>query len=318
MAYSTNPNLPKARGNSVALVIRDGLTQSSAARKSGVHRVTIWRWVKKWRELHPGIQLANPNRPNRPIGRYRLVGIRWDVPTTKSTPKTFPSALADWIVARILAVRAKLKRCAEVCFAHLRKEGVPASLSSVKRTFKRNHIYDRKKWGRRPYARNPHRPLPTAPGELVQIDTVHLMNPIAGTRLYVFTIIDLYTRMAYAQVSERILQSSALSAILEAERAFGFSFKMVQCDNGFEFGGDFKSGVEKTGAILRHSRPSRPNDNAHIERFNRTLREECIGQYSAKSPEAIRRSIDKFLRYYNHDRIHLGLQMRTPFEMLQR
>lgn len=318
MAYSINPNLPKARGNSVALVIRDGLSRSVAARKSGVHRVTLWRWVNKWHQLNLNIKLDNPNRPSRPVGRSRFKSIKWDIPTAKSTPKTFPNALADWVVARILAVRATLKRCAEVCFVYLRKEGVPASLSSVKRTFKRNHIYDRKKWDKRSYRRNPRRPLPTAPGELVQIDTVHLVNPITSARVYVFTVIDLYSRMAYAQVSERILPSAALSAILGAERAFGFPFKMVQCDNGAEFGGDFKGGVEKTGAILRHSRPSRPNDNAHVERFNRTLREECIGQYSAKAPEAVRRSIDKYLHYYNHDRIHLGLQMRTPFEMLQR
>lgn len=44
MSYSSNPLLPKARAEAVRLVVEDHLSITTAARKSGVHRTTLWRW----------------------------------------------------------------------------------------------------------------------------------------------------------------------------------------------------------------------------------------------------------------------------------
>ena len=41
------------------------------------------------------------------------------------------------------------------------------------------------------------------PGELVQIDTVHYVNPLDRSKIYIYTVIDLYSRMAYAKASAR-------------------------------------------------------------------------------------------------------------------
>ena len=37
----------------------------------------------------------------------------------------------------------------------------------------------------------------TAPGELIQTDTIHHVDPYSGKRLYYYTVIDLFTRMTY-------------------------------------------------------------------------------------------------------------------------
>ncbi|HCZ4024425.1 TPA: transposase, partial [Staphylococcus aureus] len=59
--------------------------------------------------------------------------------------------------------------------------------------------------------------------------------------------------------------------------------------------------------------------DAHIERFNRTLRKECIGAYNCnKDISFISHKLDRFIDYYNYDRIHLGINLRTPYEMLHR
>ena len=95
---------------------------------------------------------------------------------------------------------------------------------------------------------------------------------------------------------------------------------MVQADNGPEFGRYFEQTLKQDGIQVRHSRLGRPNDNAHIERFNRTIQEECIGsRISSKVATAtLQLKIDRYIDYYNHERIHLGIQYRTPAEMLQR
>jgi transposase InsO family protein len=99
---------------------------------------------------------------------------------------------------------------------------------------------------------------------------------------------------------------------------------VVQADNGVEFGYLFKDRLQAAGIAIRHSRPHRPNDNAHIERFNRTLRQECIGQCmsSLRSLDYVQSKLDSFLDYYNTRRVHLSLECKTPREfareMLQR
>ena len=66
-----------------------------------------------------------------------------------------------------------------------------------------------------------------------------------------------------------------------------------------------------------HSRVRRPNDNAHIERFNRTIQEECVGSTNPFSEELYGKVLS-YLAYYNEERLHLGIQCKAPLEMLQR
>ena len=322
MAYSTNPNLPKARAFALKLLILEGLPLSVVANRCGVHRSTIWRWLGKWKLLNKHRQTANYNRPNRKFGVKSHYGAAlWCVPTECSRAKSHPNAITSDIVELVLTMREKLKRCAEIVWHHLLHEtGIILSLSSVKRIFRRHHIYDRKTKRRRSYHTNIHRPTITKPGDLVQTDTIHLMDPYTKKRIYVYTVIDLYTRMAYASVHTVIRPGLAAKAVLQAEAGFGFRFSVVQSDNGSEFSSYFEEQLKKKDIKTRHSRLHRPNDNAHIERFNRTIQEECTGNYWRRSVplSRLQEEIRKYLDYYNTKRIHLGIQLRTPSEMLQR
>ena len=53
---------------------------------------------------------------------------------------------------------------------------------------------------KRKYRWNEKRPLPTAPGELVQIDTVHYVNPLDRSKIYIYTVIDLYWLFVFGGV----------------------------------------------------------------------------------------------------------------------
>ena len=111
----------------------------------------------------------------------------------------------------------------------------------------------------------------------------------------------------------------AAQAVLEAQDAWGFTISMVQADNGSEYGRYFEQVLHTGGIATRHSRLRRPNDNAHIERFNRTIQTECIGYYWRRSVPLSRQrdTLTAYLDYYNTERVHLGIQMRIPVEMLQ-
>ena len=95
---------------------------------------------------------------------------------------------------------------------------------------------------------------------------------------------------------------------------------MIQADNGPEYSRYFEKKMTASGMRVRHSRLGRPNDNAHIERFNRTIQEECLGSriHSSVATATLQAKIDAYTSYYNHERVHLGLELQTPVAMLQR
>jgi putative transposase len=321
MAYSTNPNLPKARAIAMQLLIREQLPLQVVANRCGVSRSTIWRWKRKWDKLNEHVQLTNDNRPTRSPGlAFRFTACSWLVPTLVSRPRTSPKAIATHIVARVLELRHTLKRCAEVIWHHLvHKDNVRISLSSVRRILRRHHCFDGAR-NKRVRPDNPRRPHVTKPGELVQTDTIHYICPLTKRRRYVYTVIDLYSRMAHAEVHTRILPGLAASAILHAQQVFGFPFSIVQADNGPEFGRYFTQRLASHRITVRHSRLGRPNDNAHIERFNRTIQEECLGNkltYRTTNKQ-VQARLTAYLDYYNTKRVHLGIQCLTPAEMLRR
>ena len=319
MAYSINPHLPKARAIAMRLLIADGLPSAVVANKCGVHRSTIWRWKQKWLELNQNIEQGKPGRPTRKTG-FVAQYYRWSIRTERSTPRSSPHAISKAIVERVLALRAQLKRCAEVIWHHLRwTDGIRISLSSVNRILRRHHEYAgaRKNRVRRD---NPRRPIVTKPGQLVQTDTIHYVCPVSRRRRYVYTVIDLYTRMTYAELHDRVRPGIAAGVIQSAQEAMGFCFAMVQADNGPEFSRYFEQALKRNNVNVRHSRLGRPNDNAHVERFNRTIQEECLGHYldPRTKTTTIQKNINTYLDYYNTKRVHFGLQLRIPAEMLQR
>jgi transposase InsO family protein len=320
MAYSTNPNLPRARALALKLLLLECLPLQVVANKCGVHRSTIYRWKTRWLEINEDQQLENFNRPSRATkNTFRLLACKWIIPTLSSRPLTSPQSISQAIVERILELRTTLKRCGEVIWHYLvYEDGIQVSLSSVHRILKRHHEVNGRKKRVRP--NNPKRPHVSKPGELVQTDTVYYICPMTKRRRYVYTVIDIYTRMTYAECHDRIGPVIAGQVILNAEAKFGFKFAMVQADNGLEFSRFFERRLRAHSIQTRHSRLHRPNDNAHIERFNRTIQDECLGRYITykTSTTNLQTKLNKYLEFYNTKRVHLSLQYKTPLEMLQR
>jgi transposase InsO family protein len=320
MSYSSNPLLPKARADAVRLMVEHQLPVSVAARKSGVHRTTLWRWYKRWLIVNEHVQLDNPNRPNRAtsskISTFRLAACKWVVPTASSRPRSCKHAVSQAVVARICYYRKRYGRCAIVVHAYCIREGTSVSLSTVRRVLNRLGLIAKRKW-KRGYRPPVARPRAEKPGDLVQTDTVHLYDHATKKRTYLYTLVDVYSRWAYTEHSSVLSQTLAAKVVQRGQAYAGFRFSMVQADNGPEYGRHFEELLRANGTAVRHSRVRRPNDNAFIERFNRTIQEECTGSSSPIAAE-LQTKVLGWLAYYNDERLHLGIQCRTPLEMLQR
>ncbi|MBI2057446.1 MAG: DDE-type integrase/transposase/recombinase [Candidatus Yanofskybacteria bacterium] len=288
MSYTKNPYLPRVRRDAADLV-RRGWGVRKVARYVGVSPGTITKWVKK----------------------AKIYGYR-PIPTLSSRPNNHPKQLTKEMIANIVLKRQTIKRSAEVIYQELINEGIKTSLSSVKRTLDRfNLLKKRSPWKR--YHAPTLRPNVEKQGDLVQIDTIHLLTP-EGQRVYVFTLLDVYSRWAYARAYRKSDTRTALNFVRQAEKIALFSFKVLQSDHGSEFSRKFS---EHICSIHRHSRVRRPNDNAHLERFNRTIQEECLDKVS-RTVKDLNSAIKKYIPYYNEKRLHFGLKLQTPNQILMR
>lgn len=285
MAYTTNPNAPKVRRDAVLFSDTHGVR--TTARRYGVSPGTISKWRK----------------------RAKIVGLH-PIPTRSSRPKQSPRALDRKLVRLIIDKRLAINRSAEVVHQSLREDGVTVSLMSVKRTLDRAHLTRKRSPWKRYHAPTP-RPHADAPGALVQADTVHLA--IQGkTVLYVFTCIDVYSRWAYARVYTKANTHTATQFIKQAQVAAPFLFRCIQTDNGSEFSTHF---TERIQVRHRHTRVRQSNDNAHIERFNRTLREECLDVLPINL-KVMNQHLPLYLKHYVETRHHFGINLQKPIQLL--
>jgi len=289
MAYTTNPNLPKVRRDAVNLVKYRGWSMRKVARHIGVEPSTISRWSK------------------------RSQGTGWvPIPTQSSRPHHHPDEIEEAIIAKVIEYRLKYKRCAKVIHYLLQRDGISISLSSVERIFRRKKLVEH------PYTRTPHkyppRPLPERPGILIEVDTI--VDGPHTDRLYVYTLIDVCSRIAFAAPAFHANTFNSIKFLEKAVREIPFEIKTIQSDHGAEFSRRFTERLLRRGFSHRHSRIRTPTDNGHLERFNRTIQEECLNRVP-RDLKLYKREIGEYLHYYNHERPHMALDMKTPMEVLR-
>jgi len=292
MPYSNNPNLPRVRMQAVELVLYHHWSQRKVARYLGFSHGAVSTWLKKKPEYGY---------------RGRLV-----IPTYSSRPHHHPKEISEETVKRILELRSERSQCAEILHHRLIKEGILVSLSSVKRTLKRNHISRFSKWKK--WHKYLPRPLAENPGYLVEIDSV--WDGREKDRLCAYALIDVCSRWAYAIPSERINSWRSCYFIRDAQESAPFLFKTIQSDHGSEFAKQFTKMVEHQGILHRHSRVRKPTDNGHVERFIQTLQRECLNRVS-RSLKSWQKEIPEYLRYYNYERPHMALDYQTPIQVVR-
>lgn len=167
-------------------------------------------------------------------------------------------------------------------------------------------------------------------GYLVAQDTYYVGNIKGVGRIYQQTIIDTYTRVAFAKLYDRKHAITAADALNDKLLPF-FDEQQVPVlrmltDRGTEYNGKVEYGHDYelylTVEGIDHSRikARHPQSNGICERFHRTIQEEFYAIAFRKklytSIEILQKDLDEWMNYYNNDRPHSGRYCygKTPMQ----
>ena len=92
----------------------------------------------------------------------------------------------------------------------------------------------------------------------------------------------------------------------------------IRCDNGPEYISQaLKTWAEKQGITLQYIQPGNPQQNAYVERYNRTVRYDWLNQYIFDSISSVQDFATRWLWTYNNERPNMGLGGITPKQKLE-
>ena len=136
-----------------------------------------------------------------------------------------------------------------------------------------------------------------------------------GRRFRTLNVMDEGVREVLDIVVDTSLPSARVARTLDQIREWRGKPDAIRCDNGPEFLGQaFVDWCEEHRIDIRYIQPGKPNQNAYIERFNRTYRGEVLNAYLFQSLDEVRDVTAKWMREYNEERPHDSLGDVAPSE----
>lgn len=140
---------------------------------------------------------------------------------------------------------------------------------------------------------------------------------VDGKKLYLSPVLDLYNReiIAYS-MSERPRMQMINSMLDQAMSRLGERDKPVlHSDQGWQYQmKHYQNVLQSNGVVQSMSRKGNCLDNAVMEGFFGMLKSECYYLNKFKSTKELRRAIEEYIDYYNHERISSRLKGLSPVE----
>ena len=198
----------------------------------------------------------------------------------------------------------------------LRREGWPISRNLVYRLYREEGLALRSKLPRRRkmIVHREARVKPSRPNQVWSLDFVHDQLS-SGHKFRILTVVDVYSREGLAtEVDYRLRAENVVEVLNRLVRQRGAP-KFLFADNGAEFTGHLVDlWAYHHNVRIDFSRPGKPTDNAFIETFNGSLRDECLNLHWFDNLAEAKRLIEAWRIDYNVSRPHMGIGNIPPRE----
>jgi transposase InsO family protein len=167
----------------------------------------------------------------------------------------------------------------------------------------------------------------TRPGELLHLDMKYLPALRNARPDFEFAAVDDFSREAVVSIRTDQTSVSAAAFLEHVVATLPYPVSAVLTDHAFMFTMRHAHHAERQTRFqelcaslhIRHYllRPYAPQSNGKVERFFRTVDDECLHVRRLFTFAARTRAVDEFVWYYNHERPHLSLGGMTPIERRQ-
>lgn len=281
---------------------QNGFSVRQTASEFKLHKSSVYRWMRRAKSLSQGSRV------------YRHTGLE----RKRTGPKTlrYVMSLVDQDAVSLL------RKNTGICAERMRRNFPGYSTSTIYRFLKRKGLVKGRKKYWRPLLQDTnhmHARNTTTVGKL-QMDVKHVMPYLSGLKYTVFeyAIVDIYSRFKQAVILPELNADSAVFALQILLPTLPFKADFVQTDNGLEFQSRFAKFLEDNKIKLYHIHKSSPNENAVIERSFRTDEEEFYSRRTKnyQTLEELNQDYQGYLKYYNTERYHLGINLKTPIEVV--
>ena len=141
-----------------------------------------------------------------------------------------------------------------------------------------------------------------------------------GSKRYNCTIIDLYDRSVIASITDRNITADlakrTLKKALKSQKITKAKNLILHSDQGSQYTSkEFTDFCKELGVTQSMSKAGYPYDNAPMERYFNTLKNEYIYHHEFTEEKELYDGIDEFAYVtYNHERPHSYNNYKTPFE----
>lgn len=222
----------------------------------------------------------------------------------------------DGLAARLKALAIRHPRFGyRRLWALLRREGHEVNLKRVRRLCVENGLRLRRRRPRK--NRGIGRSAPVRAEQANHVWAYDFVHDVCrnGRQLKILTVVDEYTRECLAvEVEHRMPASFVCRTLLRLFGARGRPMH-VRSDNGPEFiARALMKMLAEAQVSVKHIEPGSPWQNGRNERFNGSLRDECLNLETFEHRDQARAVCRLYGRHYNEDRPHSSLGYRTPAE----
>lgn len=154
--------------------------------------------------------------------------------------------------------------------------------------------------------------VPDAPNAVWSMDFMH--DQLADGRTFrLFNVLDDYNREGLLIEADLSLPAVRVVRALDQLIEWRGAPAVIRCDNGPEYVSEtVQQWAKGRGIRLDFIQPGQPQQNAYIERYNRTVRYDWLAQTVFDTIEAVQESGTRWLWTYNHERPNMAIGGITP------
>jgi len=282
---------------------KHGQNVSLTSRRFGLERLTVRRWVKRLKALGPAALNDRSHRPKH----LRQPTTPWSaIMAVVTLRKQYPA----WSKHKLHPL--------------LKTQGINVSVSTVGRILKRGGLIHHKSSAKRkraalhPRARFPRGLKISRPGDLVQIDTKHIMLP-GGRRHFQFTAIDVLSKQRVLEVYPSESSRNGANFLKICLQEFPFKVHSVQTDNGAPFLKEFEKLCRRKRLPHYYIYPRTPKQNSYVEASHGADKREFYQQGNIyQNRETMAKKLKHWQKIWNEVRPHEALNYLAPKDYLNK